>query len=233
MSRSRSLEASDGLSPQSATLIGDVVGSRRHRDRAVLQDTVVEALTRVNERLPGVQALDVTVGDEFQGSYGSLADALLAALLVRLELLPEVDTRYGLGWGSFQVFDTDRRIASQDGPAWWAARAAIERVKEQSARPRSRHLRTWFAVEDESDGGAGSSWDPVPLVNAFLVCRDESIGRMNERGLRLLLGLMSGKTQSAMAEAEGITQSAVSQHLSREGAFAVRAAHETLGGLLK
>lgn len=221
----------DGSSTASATLIGDVVGSRRHRDRAALQSTVVDALTRVNERVPGVQALDVTVGDEFQGAYRSLADALLAALLVRLELLPEVDTRYGVGWGSYQVFDVDRDIVSQDGPGWWAARAAIEQVKKQSSHPRSRHLRTWFVMQEGSAAG-GESWDPVPPVNAFLLCRDESVGRMNERGLRLLLGLMSGRTQSAMAEAENISQSAVSQHLSREGAFAVRAAHQTLEGLL-
>jgi hypothetical protein len=204
-----------------------------------VQEAVVAALARVNEQVRSVQALDVTVGDEFQGAYGSVADALLAALLVRLELLPDVDTRYGLGWGPYEVFDSNRSILSQDGPGWWAAREAIDRVKAESAHPRSKHLRTWFVAQTADPSRTGevtfhASGSPdsllAPAVNAFLLCRDESIGRMSERGTSLLLGLMYGRSQAEMAEAEDITQPAVSQHLSRNGAFAIHHAHAILNG---
>lgn len=206
-----------------ASLIGDVVSSKLHRDRTGVQRAVVAALRRVDRLVPGVQQLEVTIGDEFQGAYASVADAALAALLVRLELLPAIDTRYGLGWGELTVFDPSRRPLSQDGPAWWAARQAIGEVKGRSRQPRSRALRTWFA---ESVTGAGPL--PAGFVNAFLLCRDGTVGRMSERGVRLLRGLLADRSQADIAAAEGISQSAVSQQLTRSGAYAIRDAHDEL-----
>ena len=76
-------------------LLGDVVGSRDATNRRALHDAVERALSTVNEAVPAVGPLRVTVGDEFQGSYASLGGALEAALRVHLELRPEVDTRIG------------------------------------------------------------------------------------------------------------------------------------------
>jgi hypothetical protein len=213
-----------------AALIGDVVGSREHSDRAGVQRDVRRALASVNTAVAAVQPLDVTVGDEFQGVFPTAADALLAALLVRLELLPAVDTRYGIGWGPYTVFDRDRAIVSQDGPAWWAARDAVDHVKLRSAHARARHLRTWFAERPRQEEPGAEPSAATGSLNAFLLCRDESIGRMNDRSVRLLRGLLSGKTQAEMAEAEEITQSAVSQLLSRSGGYAIRDAHHVLAG---
>jgi len=208
-----------------AALIGDVVSSKRHSNRLEAQELVIAALRRVNQVLPSVQRLEVTIGDEFQGAYASVADATLATLLVRLELLPAVDTRYGLGWGGTTIFDPARQPISQDGPTWWAARSAIVEVKERSRLPRSRSLRTWF-----SNGDADAATVPAEFVNAFLLCRDGTVGRMSERGVRLLRGLLAGQSQAQIAKSERISQSAVSQQLARSGAYAIRAAHEELAG---
>lgn len=211
-----------------ASLIGDIVSSKAHPRRAEAQAHVVAALRRVDEILPGIEPLEVTIGDEFQGAYSSVADATLAALLVRLELLPQIDTRYGLGWGGMTVFDPARRPLSQDGPAWWAARSAIAEVKQRSRQPRSRSLRTWFS---DGDAVAGEGV-PAAFVNAFLLCRDGMVGRMSERGVRLLGGLLAGQSQGNIAKSEGISQSAVSQQLTRSGAYAIRDAHAELGGMI-
>ena len=211
-----------------AVVIGDVVSSKRHPDRAGAQELLVAGLRRVDQLVPGVQPLEVTIGDEFQGAYPSIAEATLVALLVRLELLPAIDTRYGLGWGAVTVFDLRRRPFSQDGPAWWAARNAIAEAKERSRQPRSRSLRTWFAADPE----AAAATAPAAYVNAFLLCRDSAVGRLSERGGRLLRGLMAGQSQADIAQSEGISQSAVSQQLSRSGAYAIRDAHAELAGVL-
>ena len=205
-------------------LIGDVVSSRAHPDRAAAQRALVRALAEVEALVPSVQPLDVTLGDEFQGAYATVADAALAALLVRLALLPDVDTRYGLGRGTFTVFDADRDLVSQDGPAWWAARAAVGTAHQRAGQPRTRAVRTWYAVdpgEREDAGGAAA-------VNAFLTCRDEILARMSPRELRLLRGLLLGEQQATMAAQEGVVQSAVSQSLTRSGAYAVLAGHDLL-----
>lgn len=222
---------------QLATLIGDVVGSRRVPDRSAVQEGLLRALAEVNAAVPARQPLEATIGDEFQGAYDDLADALRASLLVRLLLLPLADTRYGLGLGGVTVFTPGRAPLSQDGPGWWAAREAISEVQAREGRRASaRGTRTWFvdrsadpwpvnSTADESPGGTAAS-----VVNAFLLCRDEGVSLMGERAQRLLLGWLAGRTQSELAEQEGITQSAVSQALGRSGAYAVRDAHEALRG---
>ena len=183
------------------TLIGDLVGSRRLADRAGAQETLGGVLAEVTHHLRPLQALEATVGDEFQGAFTDLAAATLATLLTRLALLPEVDIRCGIGFGDLTVHDASKRPLLQDGPGWWAARDAIDAMG-----PRRR---TWY------DGpGAGR-------VNAFLVSRDALVDRLSERGWRMLRMALLGESQQRIAEVEGISKSAVSQQFSR-GIAAVR-----------
>lgn len=221
------------------TIIGDLIGSRQVADRAGVQDRVVEVLRSIDREVPGRQGLETTVGDEFQGAYDRLADALRACLLVRLSLLPLVDTRYGVGLGGVTVFAADRAPLSQDGPGWWAAREAIEVVKaREGRRAAARSSRTWCVDRSAEPWPAGSATvaaaEPASAqaVNAFLLCRDESVAQMGDRARRLLLGSMLGRTQAELAEQEGVSQSAVSQALARSGAYAVRDAHAALEGRL-
>lgn len=224
---------------QLATLIGDVVGSRRVSDRSAVQAGLLRALAEVNDAVPARQPLEATIGDEFQGAYDDLADAVLACLLVRLRLLPLADTRYGLGLGGVTVFEPGRTPLSQDGPGWWAARDAISQLHEREGRRASaRGTRTWCVDRSADPGLPGGEAQRPPgaglaaAVNAFLLCRDETVTAMGERARRLLLGWLQGRTQQELAEQEGISQSAVSQALARSGAYAVRDAHDALRGML-
>ncbi|HSE71343.1 MAG TPA: SatD family protein [Nocardioidaceae bacterium] len=183
------------------TLIGDLVGSRQLADRAGAQRRLGEVLTEVTGQLGPLQPLEPTVGDEFQGAFAGLADATLATLLVRLALLPEVDVRCGIGYGEVTMHDATRRPLLQDGPGWWAARDALDAI---GSRQRTRY----------AGPGAG-------CVNAFLVCRDALVERLNERAWRMLRMALLGETQQRIAEVEGVSKSAVSQQFSR-GIAAVR-----------
>lgn len=195
-------------------VIGDLVGSRRLADRAAAQRQVGEALRDVAAALPGMQPLEQTFADEFQGGYASLGDATRAALLVRLTLLPAIDVRCGIGVGDTVVYDDSRTPLVQDGPAWWSARAALE---EMSA-PRRAAVRTWVVGPDA---------DRARLANAHLLCRDALVDRMSERGWRMLRLALLGESQQRIAKAEGITKSAVSQQFAR-GIGAVREAQDLL-----
>lgn len=211
----------DGL----ATLIGDVVASRQHVDRHSLQRSLAAVLSTTNARLRPMQPLELTVGDEFQGGFSNVASAARAGLLVRLELLgldEGTDSRYGLGYGRVTVFDGTRSPTSQDGPGWWAARAAIDRVRKLAGSPRTSFARTCFEYAPEENDLAHVD---AAAVEAFLICRDATIDQMNERQRRLLLGLLLGEPQARLAAKEGVTQGAVSQNLWRSGAFAIEAAH--------
>ena len=203
------------------TLIGDIVGSRGSVDRADLHRAVEAALRQVDDAVPSLTGLRVTVGDEFQGSYATLGEALDAGLRVRLALLPDVDTGVGIGRGSVTTLAPDRGI--EDGPGWWAARSAVEAAEEAAAKPATRHVRTALRVAPSEDDTA------VDAVNAALLCRDHLVGSCSERSIRLLRGLMQPHTtQGDLATLEGISPSAVSQRVRADGLGAVLAAHDLL-----
>lgn len=197
-------------------VIGDIVGSRRLPDRAAAQRHVTAVLAEVGGVVEGVQPLEATVGDEFQGGYATLGGATRAALLVRLGLLPDVDVRVGIGVGDTTVYDDTREPLLQDGPAWWAAREAVEAM----AGPRRSGVRTWFAGPDPA---------AAALVNAHLLCRDALVDRLSERGWRMLRLAVAGESQKRIAELEGVTRSAVSQQFAR-GIAAVRDAQALVEG---
>ena len=148
----------------------------------------------------------LTVGDEFQGSYRTVGAAIGAALSIRLAAEPAVDIRFGIGWGEVTVLDD--RI--QDGPGWWSAREAIEWTSGAQRQAALFTIRTAYrnATPDGPDANA---------VNAALICRDQLLGSMDARSLRLLRGLLEGKTKKELAELEGISASAVSQRSVRDG----------------
>jgi SatD family protein len=215
-----------------ATVIGDVVGSRGFADRQDLHGRLAGRLDEVNDLLRTedlargdgrtllVTPLWITAGDEYQGVFATVGAALRATRWLRLALLPEVDVRQGIGWGPVEVLD-EARI--QDGPGWWAARAAVVEVEEDSARAGHRRRRTAYRVAEGYDGP-----DPA-AVNAALVLRDEMVGGLSDRSLGVLRGLLSGRTQREIAEKEDVSPSAVSQRVRHDGLAALVASEQLLG----
>lgn len=203
------------------TLIGDLIGSRRVASRAAVQDALAAALADTARLVPPIDRLEATVGDEFQGVFGTLGDATLAALVVRLHLGGTVDTRCGIGLGEREVFRDDRTPMLQDGPAWWSARAAIDAL----GAPANRLRRTWF-----DPGDAAPDAPAAGLVNAYLATRDALVDRMNPRARTVLLMAIAGRTQREIALAEDVSASAISQVMAR-GVGAVRDAQAMLSEL--
>lgn len=189
-----------------ATFIGDVVGSRRAGDRQLVHDALLRGLADTTDRDGVVDPGRITVGDEFQGSFTTLGQALAATLRLRLALLPEVDVRIGIGWGGVTTLDDDTR----DGPGWWAARAAIDWVKTAQAKGATALVRT--AYRTEADTGP----DPR-AINAALLSRDQLLGSLDDRARRVLTGLLAARSQRELAAEEGISPSAVSQRVRSEG----------------
>ena len=113
----------------------------------------------------------------------------------------------------------------EDGPGWWVARAAIEAVKADAAKAGTRLMRTAYRRTEGIDG-------PDPgAVNAALMCRDQMIGSVSERSLRLLRGILDGSSQAELAAAEGVSASAVSQRMRHDGLAVIVAADELLMGV--
>ena len=228
-------------------VLGDVVASRRHPSRSDLKDALEAALGVANSRTAPLQRLTPTIGDEFQGLYTNLADALEVTLLVRLSLVGVVDVRFGVGSGALTAYHEDRAPFEQDGPGWWAARVAVERAKAMSRQQEMpKGVRTVYvdssllAEEGSAAGGrrevtgdedrqtTGTRRNVAGLVNAFLMCRDELVAPMDARDAETMLHLLEGETLSMIAKMQNVTLSAVSQRAISGGMYALRKAHEEL-----
>jgi len=193
--------------PARVAVIGDIVESRRTGDRQALHDTVSAALGRVNAEHPVIDPAIITLGDEFQGVYSTLGDALTAAFHIRAGLRPH-DVRFGLGRGDIQALDSERGI--HDGPAYWAARDAIVEAERLAGKATLRTTRMVYRSPEEEHA-------LVAAVNAALTALDHILGTLSAVSWRILGGRLEGLTQKDIATREGITPSAVSQRVRSDG----------------
>ncbi|MFY9920795.1 MAG: SatD family protein [Mycobacterium sp.] len=211
---------SSASSGNRATLIGDVVGSRTFADRAGAHRLLNHALAGVVD--DAIDPPAFTVGDEFQGAFPSVGLAIDAALSLRLAVAPEIDVRFGIGWGAVTMLDETAGI--QDGPGWWAAREAIEWTASAQRQPGLALVRTSFRA-------AGETRTDLDAINAALICRDHLLGSLDDRSTRIVKALLENQTKKDIAAAEGISPSAVSQRSGRDGLDLIVVASEYLRGV--
>lgn len=202
------------MSPETVVaVIVDIVDSRGLSDRDEAQGEIERAF----EGTPGVEPVDplrATVGDEFQVIYATLSDALVATTSAVLALPSGVELRFGFGCGEVRSVGSRTAGPVQDGPGWWSAREAIEEAHRREDG-RSPFLRSWYVSADDRGG------IEERVVNAYFLSRDHIVARMTARARRVTLGLLRGDTQTQIAEAEGVTPSAISQSVQKSGAIAV------------
>lgn len=115
-------------------VIGDLVNSKKIPNRAVVQQQLEAILQEINEtehyRSSLRSKFTITLGDEFQGLL--LNPAYLFEILIKIELaLHPQEIRFGVGIGPILTDIGDYSIGA-DGPAFWQARAAIERIHEEN-----------------------------------------------------------------------------------------------------
>lgn len=192
-------------------VIADLIGSRKVPDRALAQRQLGDTANRVNKLITPIQPLAATVGDEFQGLYADAASAFEATLLMRLWLPEGLDTRFGIGTGSYRTISTVPHDI-QDGSAWWSAREAIDVAKAKQER-RNPTVRTWYAVDAEHIG----RFPDQQTACAYLISRDYIVGKMRPSTRAMLRGSLVGQTQTELANELGITQGTVSSAMRKSG----------------
>ena len=208
-------------------VIADIVGSRTLTNRADAQGIFEAALERASEGLALLQAPYPTVGDEFQAVAYTLEDALLLTLRAQLLLPSQLQLRFGIGAGRIEEFASGvhRQVpargrgaesaALQDGSAWWAARAAINRAHDvqDASNP---FIRTWFMAHASVESEFSSHCQTC--INAMLSLRDHSILKLSARHRRITASLLLGQTQVEIARAEKLSQQAISDFARGTGA---------------
>jgi len=204
------------------TLIGDLIDSRLSSDRQNLHDTITSALRAVSTQITPLRPLAITAGDEFQGSYVRLGDAIATVLAIRSLLEPSVRVRFGIGRGEVTVLDPGAN--TQDGPGWWAARAAIEKVE-------AHEDQTGWAAQRAAYRSAADGDSMQDAVNAALECQDLLLDSFDERSWSILRGMMADHTQTQIADDLGISRQAVQQRRSTAGMPMIVSAARNLASL--
>lgn len=116
-------------------LIGDLVDSRSHPDRAAIQKALLAELDLLNQAGGIVAALELTAGDEIQGLFDARAGSSLVRVMTSLTdrlfgLEFEQRIRFGIGFGALQTdllpSAESPRVSLLDGPCFHAAREALD-----------------------------------------------------------------------------------------------------------
>ena len=208
-------------------VIADIVASRAVKDRDAVQREIEAAAREVERVRPRAeQEWWPTFSDEFQAVYRTVEDALVATLHLQLALPEGVGCRFGIGVGDIVPVESQMADRIQDGPGWWAARAAIDRASELD-KGRLPGVRSWFVVH-ESEADALRAREPI--VNAYLLLRDQVVADMNPRARRATYDTWRGLQQKEIAAKEGITQAAVSQAINKPLVRALRLGARDLAG---
>lgn len=198
-------------------VLADIIGSRKLENRTAAQRVLDENIAQVEADLPlAVRPLTPTVGDEQQGVYRDLGEAMTSLLMIQLRLPDGIGFRFGIGVGEVSAVESVHGELA-DGPGWYAARAAIETVHAREGRAIPR-ARTWIVGAPGQDEVMQTT---IAASNAYLLVRDELIGGMSERERRLTYGRLIGRSQHELAAEEGITQPSVSKSLKSAGAAAL------------
>lgn len=199
-----------------AALIGDVVESRRHEDRARLQRDLAAALARVNRRSARALAapLSLTAGDEVQGLFRDRA-AVVDAVVDIAEAVFPARLVYGLGVGPLET-DLGPDPALLDGPCFHRAREALAEARGQGG---------WLVAR-----GLAHPGDLV--VTALFRLLGEIRSRWTEIQARHVTGAR-GRPQKEVAEQLGKAESTVSESLKAAGFQAVVAGEEALRAVLE
>ncbi len=194
-----------------ATLIGDVISSRDDSDREELQRRLRQAFDAVNDLVPSLQPLMMTIGDEFQAVYETLAAALEAHFRLAIEMYGRATIRVGLGWGAIRVFERERLPLEQDGEAWWHARdalATIESAEQRYGMPAGWRTAVITGADDT-------------LLNGYLVLRDHILAGIDLTDVAIIRGLLAGETLTGIAHSLGLNKSSVSRRASSHGLTAL------------
>lgn len=203
-------------------VIGDLARSRRIRRRDEFQRRLETLMDHANRRFAAglVARWVITTGDEFQALYAD-PEAMVEAVHFLCEEIWPQRVRFGIGYGELATA-LKAQAVGMDGPAFHAARAALEEAKK------GRHL-VRVALAPPGGGAypiaaaASDVWDLVAKVVQGRHRSEQEVAR-SYREL--------GK-QVAVARNLGISQGAVSKSLSRGLYSEARRVIRHLPGLLR
>ena len=188
-------------------IIGDIRNSRKIENRKLVQDKLKTVLEVINENYKEeiVSKFVITLGDEFQGVLRDCRKILKIIEEIKMELYP-IEIRFGIGIGKITTdIDTERALGA-DGPGYYNARSAIDRLKEKEKK--NKTVLSDICVDTEKDD------NQVILINTIFELLKTIEMNWTDRQREIIWNMQKYQDgQTNVANRLGIAQPAVHKAL--------------------
>ena len=109
-------------------LIGDVVASRKIKERTIFDRTLSKTIETLNQNTYTLSPYTITIGDEIQAVFDR-ADTLLHDVAFILAAIYPEKMRFSFGVGELITPINPDQAIGMDGPAFYGARDGIDELK--------------------------------------------------------------------------------------------------------
>lgn len=209
-------------------IIGDIIGSKKLKNRGQIQEKLNDVLKYINETYCGDISAKfiITLGDEFQGLLESSEYLLDIIKYIQREMYP-VRLRFGIGVGEINTNIIREAAIGADGPAYYAAREMINQLCEQEKKLKRRAADIQVSVYGIEDF-------EITEINTILALMKIIENGWSEKQ-RLTIWDMEekGGSQKACAQRMDTTQSTVARRLADGNYLTYEQARRTVNEALR
>lgn len=220
-------------------VIGDMIGSRTLSDRQSAQNSLQEALEEVNRFYTDSLAslFTITLGDEFQGLLNDADELMEIVDRIRFSVYP-LKLRFGIGVGSMSTEILHDVSIGSDGPAYWAAREAIEYVHDNNDYGYSDICMRLYSDSKSRDGIEAQVTETVNSILRLCGRMEKSWTQsqytfVREVVLKYRYGTAGEYYQKEIADELGISPQMVSSRMKNTGLTTYISARQNIGKMLQ
>ena len=199
-------------------IIADIIASRALPNRAACQQLLEEFLLRLNNTQPKaiVSRFIITIGDEFQGLLRADAQEALVDIWRSIDAAAfPFHLRMAIGCGKIDTALKTEAVG-MDGPAFHRARHGLEHLKQHGGS------LTFQTGNDKCD----------MHLNTIAVLWDAVRSSWTKRQRAIYASYRNSKSQRDLAQAYGVSPSAISRMLKRMHASQLDSAEANLMAII-
>ena len=192
-------------------IIGDIKNSKKIDNRKNIQEKIQKTIKKINKKYCDEIVVDFSIvsGDEVQGLL-SKSDNILKIINTLQECIYPNSFRFGVGVGEINTL-IKRRGTETDGPAYYAARNAINKIREYEKK--HKKYASDIRVEIYEDTSNISS-----EINTILSVKKYIETNWSEQERETILEVEENNTtQSNVAKRMNVSQSTIARRLHNSG----------------
>ncbi len=209
-------------------LIGDIVHSRKIKNRADVQLQLQQILDDINRHYKKdiASKFIITIGDEFQGLLYSPPNIIEIVDTIKMSLYP-IKFRFGIGFGEMNTSINKDMAIGADGPAYHTAREAIEEIKSEKHKYERPTKDIIFAYDNPK------MKTKLELVNATLSACSYIENKWTIKQREVIRKLMQeNSSQRELADLLSLEQSSVQRRLRASGFYTYNYAKKNISNTI-